>query len=135
MELLKKSFNFSDTISGTTFLIRWVISNIIQFPGGLIIGSGIGSGIMGVTMIGLIIASAGLFLQFSTLMKRSRALFPGGGMKYMYFYLLYVAISILQGFTTDMPLWIGFPIALVMVVIFLYTTFSDSTISKEDHIG
>lgn len=135
MELLKKSFGFTGTISGTTFLIRWAISNIIQFPGGFIIGSGIVSGNTGVTMIGLIIASAGLFLQFSTLMKRSRALFPGGGMKYMYFYLAYLCLSILQGFTKSMSMWFAFPIALALIVMFLYTAFTDSTISKEDHIG
>ena len=98
MENLKKWFNFSDTVSGTTFLVRWLIAFGVQFLGGYIIGNAIVNDMnMGGLTVGLIIASAGIALQFSTLLKRSRAIFPNVKSAFV-FYFAYLVFSITKGF-------------------------------------
>ena len=133
MEFLKKLFNFSDTINGIEFLWRWVVANIIQFPAGMLIGFGIVDGIMGLTMLGVIIASIGIALQFSTLMKRSRALFEAP--KHLYFYIAYLVVSIFQGFAESINEWAGAFSGIVMVAMFVYAIAQNSGIAKVNHKG
>ena len=133
MELLKKVFNFSDTISGMSFLTRWVIATLIQFPGGFLVGHGIASGIMGFTMLGIIIASLGIALQFSTLMKRSRALFSSPN--YFYFYLAYLIVSIFQGFASSINEYAVIFSNIIMLIMFVYAIAQNSGIPKVNHKG
>lgn len=133
MEFLKKLFNFSDTISGVDFLIRWVSSIIIQWPGGFLIGYGIASGIMGLTMLGVLIACVGIVLQFSTLRKRARALFTDNND--LHFYIVYLILSIIQGFTNDMELIISIPINILVLIVFSIALFKNSGISPDSHLG
>ena len=132
MENLKKWFNFSDTLNGTNFLIRWIVATLVQFPGGYLTGLGLAKGHMGYTMLGLIIATVGIALQFSTLLKRSRALFSTTT-KALMFYIGYVLVSIFQGFAASMGQEILIGTNLVMVVMFLYSIFRNSGI--ENHEG
>ena len=134
MENLKKLFNFSDTISGTTFTIRWVIATVIQFCGGYLTGFGLVSGNMGFTMLGLIIASAGIALQFSTLLKRSRAIFSNvkGALA---FYFAYLIVSVTKGFINGIdPVLDGFVI-ITLLGMFAYAIFKNSGMPKIDHLG
>jgi len=133
MEFLKKLFNFSDTINGVEFLWRWVVSNIIQVPGGMLVGFGITSGIMGLTMLGIIIASVGIALQFSTLMKRSRALFETP--KHLYFYIAYLVVSIFQGFAGSINEYASVFSGIIMVAMFVYVIAQNSGIAKVNHKG
>ena len=132
MENLKKWFNFSDTLNGTNFLIRWVVATLVQFPGGYLTGFGLARGHMGYTMLGLVVASLGIALQFSTLLKRSRALFSTAT-KAFAFYISYVSVSIFQGFAANMGQEVLIGVNIVMVVMFLYSIFRNSGI--ENHEG
>jgi uncharacterized membrane protein YhaH (DUF805 family) len=133
MEFLKKLFNFSGTINGIEFLWRWVVANIIQLPGGFMIGYGIAGGIMGFTMLGLIIGSVGIALQFSTLMKRSRALFKVPN--YLYYYIAYLLVSIVQGFAGSINEYISILSNIVMLAMFVYAIAKNSGIPKVNHEG
>lgn len=133
MEFLKKLFNFSDTISGTDFLIRWVASNILQVPGGMLMGVGIGTGVLGFTLLGLIIATTGIALQFSTLSKRARALFSKPN--YLYFYIAYLVVSIFQGFAIHINEYVSIASQVVMLGMFLYAIFKNSGITDAKHLG
>lgn len=133
MEFLKKLFNFSGTINGIEFLWRWVVANIIQLPGGYMVGYGITSGIMGFTMLGIIIACLGIGLQFSTLMKRSRALFKAPNN--MYFYIAYLAVSIFQGFAESINEYAVIFSSIVMLLMFVYAIAQNSGIPKVNHKG
>ena len=134
MENLKKWFNFSDTISGTTFIVRWVIATAIQFGGGYLTGIGLVAGHMGYTMLGLIIASAGIALQFSTLLKRSRAIFSNAKGAFG-FYFAYLVISIAKGFIEGIdPVLDGF-VVITLLGMFAYAIFKNSGMPKIDHLG
>lgn len=133
MEFLKKLFNFSDTINGIEFLWRWVVAIIVQLPGGYMVGYGIVSGVMGYVMLGIIIAGLGIALQFSTLMKRSRALFKAPNN--MYFYIAYLAVSIFQGFAEGINEYAVIFSSIVMLLMFVYAIAQNSGIAKVDHKG
>lgn len=134
MEILKKLFNFSDTIDGTTFVLRWLLATVIQFPGGYLTGLGLASGNMGVATLGLMVASVGIFLQFSTLLKRSRALFQPA-MNAFIFYVSYVCVSIFRGFAEGFGEEVLIFTSLVMLVMFGIAIFKNSGIPKVDHVG
>ena len=133
MEFLKKLFNFSDTINGIEFLWRWVVANIIQLPGGYMVGYGITSGIMGFTMLGIMIACIGVVLQFSTLMKRARGLFKAPN--YFYFYFTYLAVSVFQGFAGSINEYSVIFSNIVMIAMFVYAIAKNSGIPKVEHKG
>ena len=131
MENLKKWFNFSDTLNGTNFLIRWVVATLVQFPGGYLTGLGLAKGHVGYTMLGLIIATVGIALQFSTLLKRSRALFSQATNAFA-FYIGYVLVSIFQGFAQNMDQEILIGTNIVMIVMFLYAIFRNSGVANHE---
>ena len=131
METLKKWFNFSDTLNGTNFLIRWVIATLLQYPGGYLLGLGLAGANMGYTMIGLIVASLGIALQFSTLLKRSNALFSTS-VKAFVFYFTYLAVSIFRGFAQSMGQEILLLTNLTMVLMFLYAIFRNSRLANHE---
>jgi len=134
MENLKKLFNFAETISGVTFVLRWVIALAIQFVGGYALGYGFASGTMGLTVLGLTIASVGIVLQYSTLYKRCRAIYPNIKQHFA-FYIAYVLISILYSFIRDIDPVIGGFTGIVLLVLFGITIFKNSGIPKADHLG
>lgn len=133
MEFLKKLFNFSGTISGIEFLWRWVVATIVQLPGGLMVGHGIVSGVIGYVMLGIIISCIGIALQFSTLMKRSRALFKAP--KNMYFYIAYLVVSVFQGFSVSISEYAVIFSNIIMLLMFVYAIAKNSGIPKVDHKG
>lgn len=135
MEFLKKLFNFSDTISGTDFIIRWVAAFIIQWPGGYLTGMGLAENNMGVAMLGFMLATLGIAFQFSTLMKRSRALFAPNNRNVLYFYCVYLVVSIFQGFTSMINPAVQIITSLVMLGLFGYAIFKNSGIAPDNHLG
>ena len=134
MELLKKLFNFSETISGVNFLIRWIASIVIQYPGGMLVAYGISGGSVGLAMLGLMLASCGIFLQFSTLMKRSRALFTNTYHTVL-FYFLYIVLSILNGFARNSDPIIAGTVGIAVLLVFCIALFKNSKIAPVDHKG
>lgn len=134
MENLKKWFNFSDTISGTTFIGRWVLSALIQFVGGYSLGYGLAGGISGLMVLGVLITSVGVVLQFSTLLKRSRAIFPAIKSYYAY-YMSYVIVSLAYSFLQNVdPILSGF-LGLSMLSMFAILIFKNSGTDGVKHIG
>ena len=135
MENLKKWFNFGDTVSGTTFLIRWLIAFGVQFLGGYIMGKAIVNDMnMGVLTIGLIIASAGIALQFSTLLKRARAIFTSVKSAFV-FYFAYLVFSITKGFVQNVDVVLDVAVGLTILIMFAYAIFKNSGESEVQHLG
>ena len=134
MENLKKWFNFNNTISGTTFILRWVIALVVQFVGGFSLGYGLALDNVGFSALGLIIASAGIWLQFSSLIKRCRAIFPNPK-EYYVFYIVYVLTSIIYGFVKGADIVLSSFVGLVMLVLFGITIFKDSANTEANHLG
>jgi hypothetical protein len=132
MENLKNYFNFSGTISGTTFILRWLISYVIQFFGGYMVGMGIlNNG--GILMVGFMFAAIGIALQLSTFKKRSRALFPND--RYSLFFTSYLIISILLSAFKDVDPTLGGFLGIVILVLFGITIFKNSGLSEDSHEG
>lgn len=125
MEKLKKWFDFSDTVSGAAFLVRWVVAFAIQSAGGYALGFGFASSVEGVMLLGMLVATVGIVIQFSTLMKRSRALFPEAKRHYP-FYFAYLIISISFSFLKSFDMVIAGFAGLVMLFMFVYLIFKNS---------
>lgn len=77
MKEYKKYFEFSGTISGTNYLLRNLLSSLMAFIGGYLIGYGIVSEEIGMSTIGLFIIAPTLWYNFATIYKRANAVFPG----------------------------------------------------------
>jgi uncharacterized membrane protein YhaH (DUF805 family) len=93
---LKKYFDFSGTITGTTYFFRNLLSGIVGFIGGYTIGSGITEENYGLLALGLVIVSPAIAFQVSTVYKRIKALFPNNVMEYT---ITFVVLSVLSQFT------------------------------------
>ena len=76
MEKIKKYFEFSNTISGMTYLLRNLLGYFAGFVGGYIVGYGLVNQIMGLTTLGFVITAPVLWFTFTTVYKRANALFP-----------------------------------------------------------
>lgn len=76
MEKIKKYFEFSNTISGMTYLLRNLLGYFVGFAGGYIVGYGLVNQIMGLTTLGFVITAPVLWFTFTTVYKRVNALFP-----------------------------------------------------------
>ena len=76
MENVKKYFEFSGTISGTNFFLRNLLSSLIGFVGGFIIGYGISISNLGFIGLGLLIVTPATWFSITTLYKRSSAIYP-----------------------------------------------------------
>ena len=134
MENLKKWFNFGDTISGITFIGRWAVSMLVQFIGGYSLGYGLAGGVPGLMALGVLITSVGVVLQFSTLLKRSRAIFPAIKSYYAY-YTSYVIVSLAYSFLQNVnPILSGF-LGLVVLSMFAILIFKNSGTQDVEHIG
>lgn len=73
---MKKYFEFSNTINGTNYFLRNLLSTFLAFCSGWIIGFGIGSEQTFLVMIGLLTITPTIWFNVCTIFKRSNALFP-----------------------------------------------------------
>jgi uncharacterized membrane protein YhaH (DUF805 family) len=73
---MKKYFDFSGTISGTTYFFRNLLSAIVGFFGGTLIGLGFTVDSYGWMTMGFLITTPAIAFQLSTVWKRLVALFP-----------------------------------------------------------
>ena len=134
MENLKKWFNFGDTISGTTFIGRWILSTLIQFVGGYSLGYGLAANNNGLTLIGILVTCVGVVLQFSTLLKRSRSIFSKVTTHYIY-YISYVIVSLMYSFLQNVDQIASGFLGLVMLSMFAVLIFKNAEGSDIEHIG
>jgi uncharacterized membrane protein len=133
MNYIKTLFNFSNTINGIDFLIRWILSFSLQFVGGFILGISISDGDNGMTVIGLTIAAVGLALQLSSLVKRSRSLF-GKGLNYTMFITTYLVLSVARAFVDSFGDIFNWVTIIGILSMFGYLIFKNSH-PTEEHIG
>ena len=127
MEKLKKYFDFSGTISGSTYLLRNIIASVGAFLGGFLLGYGIVQS-TGIIMLGLLVLAPACWLSATNIYKRFNALYPRNAKEYT---TGLIFLQILSGFGKD-QLW-GNLISLVLIVIACILIFRNSNI--ENHEG
>jgi len=127
MQDLKKYFDFSGTISGSTYLLRNIIASVAAFLGGVLIGYGLVQS-TGMIMLGLLVLAPAFWLSITSIYKRFNALYPRNANEYT---AGLIFLQILSGFGKD-QLW-GNLISLVLIVIACVLIFRNSNI--ENHEG
>ena len=125
---LKKYFDFSGTINGTTYFLRNLLSGIAGFIGGYLMGQGIVDDQYGLISMGLVIVAPAVAFQMSTVYKRIKALFPDNVLEYT---ITFIVLSVLSQFAvgTDFQPLTG----LLMIIIGCVLIFKNSKV--ETHKG
>ena len=77
MEKIKKYFEFTGTINGTNYFLRNLISTLIAFFAGFMVGYGVGGEQTGLITLGFLIMAPTLWFSVATIYKRANALFSG----------------------------------------------------------
>jgi uncharacterized membrane protein YhaH (DUF805 family) len=126
---MKKYFEFSGTISGTNYFLRNLLSYIIAFVGGIIIGIGMSQGMGPVVLYGFLLVIPALWIQFATIYKRMNSLYPSNAKFYS---SSLVAFQILAQIFKEHAL-IGSLMTLGLIVVGVILIFSDSNI--QNHQG
>ena len=126
---MKKYFEFSGTISGTKYILRNLLSYIIAFVGGIIIGIGMSQGMGPVVLYGFLLVIPALWIQFATIYKRMNSLYPSNAKFYS---SSLVAFQILAQIFKEHAL-IGSLMTLGLIVVGVILIFSDSNI--QNHQG
>lgn len=126
---MKKYFEFSGTISGTNYFLRNLLSYIIAFVGGIIIGIGVSQGMGPVVLYGFLLVIPALWIQFATIYKRMNSLYPSNAKFYS---SSLVAFQILAQIFKEHEL-IGSLMTLGLIVVGVILIFSDSNI--QNHQG
>ena len=105
-----------------------MLSYVVAFTGGLILGLGLGKGNMGMTTLGILVVVPAVVFGFATLYKRMFALFQEDATSYT---IGLVLIQLISQFMSEGPFK---SLAVLMLVIFsLVLLFKNSGI--EDHNG
>lgn len=126
MQDLKKYFDFSGTISGSTYLLRNIIASVAAFLGGVLIGYGLVES-TGIIMLGLLVLAPAFWLSITNIYKRFNALYPRNANEYT---AGLIFLQILSGFGKD-QLW-GNLISLVLIVIACILIFRNSNITNHE---
>ena len=90
---MKKYFDFSGTISGTTYFFRNLLSGIAGFLGGTLVGLGINLDNYGWMALGFLITTPAIAFQLSTVWKRLVALFPNNVKEFFATFLVLSVVS------------------------------------------
>ena len=125
---IKKYFDFSGTINGTTYFFRNLLSSIFGFIGGYIVGTGLPTNNLGLYTIGFLIVSPAIAFQLSTVWKRLVALFPNNVKEFFATFLLISVASQFSDGTEYQPL-----MGLIILIIGCILIFKNSKI--ENHKG
>lgn len=126
MQDLKKYFDFSGTISGSTYLLRNLIAGVGAFIGGFLIGYGIVQS-TGIIMLGLLILAPSCWLSIANIYKRFNALYPRSTNEYT---IGLIFLQVLSGFGKD-QVW-GDLISLFLIVIACVLIFRNSNITNHE---
>ena len=125
---MKKYFDFSGTISGTTYFFRNLLSAIVGFLGGTLVGLGINLDNYGWMTLGFLITTPAITFQLSTVWKRLVALFPNNVKE---FFVTFLVLSVVSQFA-KLGEYQGL-MGLVMIIIGCILIFKNSKI--ETHNG
>ena len=93
MEKVKKYFQFSGTINGLNYFLRNMLSYVVAFTGGYMVGDGILNKNTGLTSVGFLIIAPAIAFGFATLYKRMLALFDDDATSYTIGIILIQIIS------------------------------------------
>jgi uncharacterized membrane protein YhaH (DUF805 family) len=93
MEKVKKYFQFSGTINGLNYFLRNMLSYVVAFIGGYMVGDGLLNKNTGLTSIGFLIIAPAIAFGFATLYKRMLALFDDDATSYTIGIILIQIIS------------------------------------------
>jgi hypothetical protein len=122
---MKKLFKFNDTISGSTFIIRHVISIILIAITAFFMGAGIGVENNSSVIIFAFLMSLSIYFNIVTIYKRINALFPERLKELMIFIILgNLSILLLEGSPIVILL------NLIFVIFNLILTFKNSNITE-----
>jgi uncharacterized membrane protein YhaH (DUF805 family) len=125
---MKKYFDFSGTISGTTYFFRNLLSAIVGFIGGVLIGLGFTVDSYGWMTMGFLITTPAIAFQLSTVWKRLVALFPNNVKE---LFGTFLVVSVVSQFAKlgEYQAFMG----LIMIIIGCILIFKNSKI--ENHNG
>ena len=93
MEKVKKYFQVSGTINGLNYFLRNMLSYVVAFTGGYMVGDGILNKNTGLTSVGFLIIAPAIAFGFATLYKRMLALFYDNATSYTIGIILIQIIS------------------------------------------
>lgn len=129
MNQYQKYFQFSDTINGTNYFLRQLLSTVVAFLGGFAVGVGLGQGYAILLILGIIVAAGSIWLSLATMYKRFEALHPNqaGVFTVSLFTLQTVSTGISDMGTIDVL------VKLFLGIVGLYLVFANSKI--ENHEG
>ena len=128
MEKIEKYFRFSGTISGTNYFLRNLLSVFLAFFFGFMIGYGLSTNSMGLTVLGLTLLAPTIWYSYASLYKRMNALL-GENATASTFGLVLLQIS--NQFLVE-GLFKGI-MSIVFLIIAIFLIFSNSNI--ENHEG
>lgn len=128
MENIKKYFQFSGTISGLNYLLRNLLSYLVSYTGGYMVGTGIMQNDTGLTTIGFIIVVPAIIFGFATLYKRVLALSDVDAISYTIGIILVQILSQFTGAGLFKSIF-----GLLMIAFSCILIFQNSKI--EDHKG
>ena len=126
---MNKYFQFSGTISGTNYFLRNLLSYIIGFVCGILIGIGATQGTFAVVIYGVLLLIPTLWFQFASIYKRMNSLYPSNAKFYS---SALVAFQLLAEIFKEQEL-IGSLLTLGLIVVAVILIFSDSKI--QNHQG
>lgn len=121
---IKKYFQFSETINGTNYFLRQLLSSVGAFLGGFLIGFGLINEQMGLFSLGLLIISVAIWFSLVSMYKRISSFEPenAGVLTSVFF-----SLQILNTFFPDgNP--VGIILTLGLAIIGLYLIFANSNI-------
>jgi len=129
MEKVKKYFEFSGTINGLNYFLRNLLTAVMAFFGGYMVGYGLGMQNMGLMTLGLVILAPTFWFNVTTIWKRMNALYGENATLYT---VGFFGLNIINQFISEE---VSFkPImTLLMFIIGLVLIFSNSKI--ENHEG
>jgi len=129
MEKVKKYFEFSGTINGLNYFLRNLLTAVMAFFGGYMVGYGLGMQEMGLMTLGLVILAPTFWFNVTTIWKRMNALYGENATLYT---VGFFGLNIINQFISEE---VSFkPImTLLMFIIGLVLIFSNSKI--ENHEG
>lgn len=121
---IKKYFQFSETINGTNYFLRQLLSSLGAFLGGFLIGFGLINEQMGLFSLGLLIISVAIWFSLVSMYKRISSFEPeNAGVLTSVFFSLQILNTF---FPNGNP--VGIILTLGLAIIGLYLIFGNSNI-------
>lgn len=124
---MKKYFEFSGTIDGSIYFLRNLLATFVGFIGGYLLGYGLGSGDIGLSIISFLVLIPAVWFTVATIYKRLSALFPESATVLT---VAMVTMQILVEFTGDGG--VGAIINLGLFIFGLYLIFKNSGIKNHE---